>query len=119
MKTIQAAQNLQNLGIKPKQVVGVMSDNVPNLSSIVFASYSMGCPINVLPASIEKADILRMLGISDPRVMICDVKVYDLMRECLTELKNEAYIFTFNGTKGNSEAVESLFKETGTEESFM
>lgn len=119
MYTIRAAQNLQSLGYQPKQVVGVMSENVPYLSAIVFASYSIGCPVNVLTTSVEKPDVLRMLGITKPSVMICDIGVFDLVKECLNELENSAKIFTFNGTKNDSEAVENLFKQTGKEEHFV
>ncbi|XP_055299806.1 probable 4-coumarate--CoA ligase 1 isoform X2 [Sitodiplosis mosellana] len=119
MKTIRAAQNLQTRGLKPKQVIGLMVDNVPNLSPIVFAAYSTGCPLNALTTSVEKPDVIRMLGITEPSVMICDIKVYDLIKECLTELKNDATIFTFNGTKDSSIAVEHLFEPTGNEENFV
>lgn len=96
-----------------------MVENVANLSPIVFAAFSLGCPINALHTSVEKANLIHMLRMTEPSVMFCDVKVYDLANECLKELENDAKIFTFNGTKGNSKAVESLFKQTGTEEDFV
>lgn len=119
LKTIRIAQNLQSHGYKSKQVIGLMVDNVPNLCPIVFAAYSLGCPINALSTTVEKADVKRMLGITEPSVIICDIKVYDLIKECLVELKNDAQIFTFNGTKNDSVAVECLFEKTGNEENFV
>lgn len=120
MKTIRAAQNLQNRGYKAKQVIGLMVENVPHLCPIVFAAYSLGCPINALSTSVEKSDVIRMLGITEPSVMICDIKVYDLIKECLMELgNNKAQIFTFNGTKNDSIAIEYLFERTGNEENFV
>lgn len=119
LKTIRAAQNLQARGYKPKQVIGVMCENVAHLSPIVFASFCLGCPVNVLSASVQKPDVLHMLRMTKPSVMFCDVSVFELIKECLSELGNNAKIYTFNGTKDDSEAVETLFKETGIEEDFL
>lgn len=119
IKTIRAAQSLQKHGYKPKQVIGLMVENVPHLSPIIFAAYSIGCPINALSTSVAKADVMRMYGLTDPSVIICDIKVYDLVKECLTELRKNATIFTFNGTKNDSISVETLFERTDHEESFV
>lgn len=120
LKTIRASQHLQNRGYKAEQVIGIMSENVAHLSPIVFASFCLGCPVNVLSTSVQKPDVLHMLKMTKPSVMFCDVNVYDLIKECLIELGNGAKIFTFNGTKADgSEAVETLFKETGIEEDFL
>lgn len=119
IKTIQAAQNLQAKGYKPKQVIGFMATNSAYLSPIVFASFCLGCPINALANLLEKEYIIKMLKTTEPCVMFCDVQFYDLVKECLIESGNNAKIFTFNGTQADSEPVESLFIPTGTEEHFM
>lgn len=59
-----------------------------------------------------------MLSITQPKMMFCDVDVYDLVRECLNELENDARIFTFSGQSGDSEPVENLFEETEEESEF-
>lgn len=51
-------------------------------------------------------------------MIFCDVKAYDLLIDCLKEMDISAKIFTFNGTKGDSEPVENLFEETGREADF-
>lgn len=120
LNTIRAAQNLQRKGCQPKQfVIGIVADNSIHLSSIVYASICLGCPINALNTVIEKQDVIRMFGITRPSVVFCDVNLYDLIANCLNELTNNAKMYTFNGAKGNSEAVENLFKATGTEDDFM
>lgn len=96
-----------------------MVENVANVSPIVFAAFSLGCPINTMHTSVEKANLIRMLRMTEPSVLFCDVKVYDLVNECIAELGKIIKIFTFNGTKGDSEAVETLFEETGIEEEFV
>lgn len=119
MKTIQAAQSLQQRGHQPEQVIGFMAQTSAYLAPIVFASFCIGCPINALATTVEKQNVIKMLRKTEPCVMFCDIEVYDLVKECLNELGNEAEIFTFNGRRDGSEPVESLFHETRTEHHFM
>lgn len=114
--TIRLSQNLQKLGYKPKQVFVMMAVNVAHLSPIVMASFCLGCPMNALGIIVDKPSVIRMYDMTKPSVMFCDVSVYDMISECFKELHNDAKIFTFNGTKGDSSiAVETLFEPTGTE----
>ncbi|XP_055325950.1 uncharacterized protein LOC129579797 isoform X2 [Sitodiplosis mosellana] len=119
MHTISMAENLQKRGCQPKQVIGIMADHTDHLSSVILASLGLGCPSNVLGISVEKSDIIKMFRLTEPSFIFCEVEKYDLMKECLKELNNDAPIFTFNGTKGDSESVESLFEVTGTEDIFI
>lgn len=96
-----------------------MAANSAYLSPIVFASFNLGCPINALDTLVEKGDAIQMFRKTEPTIFFCDVGSYDLIKECLNELGNNATIFTFGGTKGDSRSVESLFEETGNEENFM
>lgn len=120
LNTIRAAQNLQRQGYyESKQVIAIMSGNVAHLSPIVFASLCLGCPINLLDTKMEKSTVVNMLQLTQPGLVFCEIKVYDLIVEVLTELKMDAKVFTFNGIKGNSIPVDVLFVKTGVEENFM
>lgn len=120
LNTIRAAQNLQRKGYyESKRVITIMSGNVAHLAPIVFAALSLGCPINALDVQMEKPTVLHMLRLTQPRLVFCELKVYDLIVEVLTDLKMYAEIFTFNGSKANSILVDDLFAETGVEESFV
>lgn len=119
LRTVRAAQNIQKYGYQPKDVFTFVAKNSDFLAPVIFASFCLGCPINTLDPSFAKSDIIHMLKITKPRLMFCDVDVYPLVSECLTELNNEVKIFTFGGQCGSSEAVENLFVETGTEKAFM
>lgn len=96
-----------------------MSGNVAHLAPIVFASLCLGCPINPLDVKMEKSTVLNMLQLTQPRIVFCEIKVYDLIVEVLTDLKIDAKVFTLNGSKGDSVPVDVLFVETGIEENFM
>lgn len=119
IKTIRAAQNLQARGYNQKHVFGMIAANSHHVAPIFFASISNGCKINPLDPSFGKTEIIHMLGITKPVVMFCDIACYDLLNECLIELKNKAKVFTFGGQIGQSEPVENLFEETHKEHEFM
>lgn len=118
IKTIRAAQNLEKLGYQTKDIFGFVANNDHNLAPCVFAAFCMGCPINTMSTTHTQLEITRMLKSTKPRLMFCDVEVYDLVSKCLKEVGNDAKIYTFGGQIGTAEAVETLFGATGMENSF-
>lgn len=120
LKTVRAAQNLQRRGFNSKCTIATVAANVPHLAPIVYASLCLGCPVAPMYTSMEKPTVLRMFELTEPRIIFCEVKAYDLMVECLAEAKIlDAKIFTFDGVKGDSEAVDNLFRVTGSERDFV
>lgn len=119
IKAIQAAINLRKFGYRPENVFGLMAKNSMNISSIVFASLFIGCPLNTLDPTFGKTELIHMLKTTEPSLMFCDVEVYDLVEKCFTELGSKAQILTFGGQKSNSKSVESLFVDTGDENQFV
>ncbi|XP_055297301.1 uncharacterized protein LOC129565940 [Sitodiplosis mosellana] len=119
IKTVRAAKNLQKRGYEPRQVFGLMAKNSHHVAPIVFASISIGCPVNTLDPSFGKTELIHMLEMTKPTLMFCDVECHDLVRECFTELGNDAKIFTFGGSKDETEPVENLFSETHNEDDFI
>lgn len=59
-----------------------------------------------------------MFSIATPNVVFCDCNVYDLVRECLAELENDASVFTFDGTIDDSISAEQVFEQTPEENNF-
>lgn len=118
-KTIRAAKNLQTLGYKPKQVFTLIARNSHHVAPIVFASFAIGCPMNSLDVSFGRTEIIHMLSITKPVVIFCDLDCYETLCKCLDDLKINAQIFTFGGTVGQSESVESLFEVVDNENQFM
>lgn len=68
---------------------------------------------------MEKATFAHMFELTRPRLVFCEIKVYDAIVDVLAELKINARVFTFNGSQGDSIPVENLFAETGIEANFM
>lgn len=119
LMSIRAAQNLQRQGYASKgEIIGFVTENVSHLAPIIIASLCLGCPISAMHTQ-WKHDTARVLKMTEPSIIFCEVRSYDMVMECLAELGISAKIFTFNGTKGKSEAVESLFEETGIEDDFV
>lgn len=120
LKTIRAAQNLQRRGYNSKYTIATVTGNVPHLAPIFYASLCLGWSVAPMYTAMEKLSFLRMFELTEPRIIFCEVKVYDLMVECLAEVGvSNAKIFTFDGIKGDSEAVDDLFDETGNECDFV
>ncbi len=119
LKTVRAAQNLQKRGYKSHGVYSFIVGNTDDLAPVLFATFCNGCAVNGLDPSFKKIELIHMLGMVQPDLVFCGIEVYELVTECLKDLKNSAKIFTFGGCKGDSEAVEVLFNETETEQLFM
>lgn len=118
IKTIRASQNLQKFNYESKSVFGIIANNGPDLAPILFASFCLGCPVSPIDPTFKKPELKFIINITRPKVFFCDVKIYDLLEVCLNELNIDADIFTFNGKRGKSKPIESLFAETGTETEF-
>lgn len=120
LKTIRIAQNLQRRGFNSKCTIATVAGNVPHLAPVVFGNICLGFSVVSMYTAMEKHCVLRMFKITQPRIIFCEVKVYDLMVECLAEVGiSNVKIFTFDGIKGDSEAVEDLLHATGEESDFV
>lgn len=98
---------------------GTIAKNSHNLAPILFGALGIGCAMNTLEPTFGKTELLHMLNIIKPSLLFCDVEVFELVKECLLELGNNAHVFTFGGSKNGSENVENLFLETHEENSFV
>lgn len=117
-QTIRAALNLQKLDCNQGDIFGIVARNSHYVAPIVFASFCIGCPVNTLDPSFSKSELMHMLAITRPKIMFCDTNIYDLVHECLTNLENDAKLFTFSGQSGDSIPVEDLFEDVEGEDRF-
>lgn len=120
LKTIRIAQNLQRRGFNTKCTIATVAANVPHLAPVVYGALCLGCPVVSMYTAMERHCVLRMFKIAEPSIIFCEVKVYDLLVECLAEVGiSNVKIFTFDGIKGDSEAVDNLLEVTGNESDFV
>lgn len=120
IKSIRVAQNLTRIGVKPDDVVGVICKNSNNVSFLFNGCVLIGAPINPLEPSFEKDDIKHLFRQTLPTVVVCEFDILPKVKEALSELKNEAKIFSMstNNDKGSFKFSE-LLEPTGNEESFV
>lgn len=121
LNAIRAAQNLQKRGFKPRQKFCLMTEINDHLLSILLASIGLACPFVPLSPILSKDEIVRILAKIKPTVIFCDVEaeLYDLLKEALNELRLDIKVFTFKQHTDDVEFVESLFQETGEENTFV
>lgn len=122
LKAIRAAQNLQRKGFEPRQKFCFMTTNHDDLLPIVLAAIGLTCPIVPLSPILSKAEIIRILTKLKPPVLFCDAALYATsIVEVFNELQFNIKVFTFGQIVAidGIEPVESLFQETGKENTFV
>lgn len=115
IRTIRAAKNLQQREFTKRQIFGFVTTNHDHLAPLIFAAFSLGHTIYPIDPHFSKFEFAQKFQKTQPKVIFCDVKAYDLIVESLKELNYVAKIFTFDGVKGESENVENLFQEVDDE----
>lgn len=119
LKTIRTAQNLQKLGLKTNDVIGIVAGNTHHLTPIVLAAFCLGCPLSPLDPHYKESDIVQRYEITKPNIVFCDISVLETIKSSLKKLNNKCKIFTFDGQHDSAIAVEAIFIDTFTEENFV
>lgn len=120
LQTIRVAQNLQKRGYcTSRQTVGIMAGNLAHLAAVVVGCISLGCPVNTVYPTADKALFIYTVQITQPSIMFCDINSYDFVKECFEEIGQSVKIFTFGGVRGESESVECLLQQTHNEDDFL
>jgi 4-coumarate--CoA ligase len=119
LSSIRVAQNLQNHGIKPDDIVGFNCKNSHNINALVYGCILVGAPINPLHVSFTKEGIKQIFGQTKPKLVICDSEVYTITREALNELENDAKVFTVLGKFPGVSCADELLAATGTKDEFI
>lgn len=119
VSSIRVAQNLQKLGIEAEDVVGFNCKNSHNVNALVYGCVLIGAVVNPLHVSFTKDGIKQMFGQTKPKIVFCDLEVYKVTKEALTELENDAKIFVLLGKIEGVSAAKELLARTGIEGSFV
>lgn len=119
LSSIRVAQNLQKFGVTADDVVGFNCKNSHKVNALVYGCVLIGAPLNPLHVSFTKDGIKQMFGQTKPKIVICDAEVYKVTKEALTELENDAKIFTVLKKIHGVSFVDELLAETGSEDDFV
>jgi 4-coumarate--CoA ligase len=117
--TIRIANSLANMGYKKGDSVSIMATNSEYLAPLTFALFVLGLPVNFLSPTFNKADIVHMLGIIQPKLIFCDSEFLDNIRSAMGELSLKSQVFTLLEEKEGCGFFEDLILETGTEDDYL
>lgn len=120
VKSVRVSQNLMKLGITSDDIVGIVCRPSHDLSIALYGCIFIGAAVNPLDISFSKDDLKQMFSQTLPKIVICDSDIVSKAREALSELKNEAKIFSIasEDEKKISNFAELLLP-TGEEEEFV
>lgn len=102
---------MQNFGCEKGKTIFFLTNNTADSPALVLAFLSLGCQITGLPVCCSKAECKYFLSLTKPQFVFGDVEFYQMLRECMSDLSNNAAIFTFNGQIDASLPVDVLFEE--------
>lgn len=117
--SINVARNLIKLGIKPDDVVGVICRNSKYVPVVLYGCIIVGAPINPLDVSFGKDDIKHMFKLTKPKIVFCDHDMYQVTKEVLNEMHNDAKVFTLLGEVPDVAFVEEIAKYSGDDSTFI
>jgi 4-coumarate--CoA ligase len=119
LKIIRVAQHLTNLGIKDEDVVGVLCENSMDLMAFVNGIMQLGAIVNAMSVDHSQDDLLSMFRDTKPKLVLCDAKAYEKVKNVLSELHLAAPIFITHGEVDGALSADELFKATGEEEAYQ
>ncbi len=119
LRIIRIARHLKKLGYKKGDIVGAMASNSEHLGALIIACFVLGLPISFIAPNFTKNDVIKLLGITRPKLIFCDAGLVGMMQEAIGDLKLSAPIFTLLEKVDDHEFVDDFLTETGHEEDFI
>ncbi|XP_055842570.1 uncharacterized protein LOC129909520 [Episyrphus balteatus] len=119
-KTITAAQNLLNLGVKKGDVVVFFTYSKLNLTPLSFACYTIGAPVCYFDIHINDVNIPEYFVKLDPTVIVYEEKFKSMVFNGIKglTLPKLKHILSFNG-KGQNSIDDLIFKPPVDIENFQ
>lgn len=139
LNAIRMAQHMQEIGVGSGDVVALVAGNHHEVAAVVFGAMALAAPINTLDPNFKtgfcsgldipsfqvlssfgfSAEIAHMLTLTMPKIVFCETRNIDFVREALLGLGLTVPIFTFGEKVDGARMVDDLLRKTGTEEDFV
>lgn len=116
---MRVAKNLQRFGAERGQKLQLFIDNYQEIAPLSFGSIFLGCTVVPIAITSSQAECEYFLNITRPEFAVCHIEFYSALKECFTNLKLNAKIFTVEGQIGDSIPLQSLFESVENESSIM
>ncbi|XP_058445396.1 luciferin 4-monooxygenase-like [Malaya genurostris] len=120
LRTIRIAQNLAGLGFGKDDMAALACSNSENLSPIALGLMVAGIPFIPLPMGFNADDLGHLMGLVQPKLVICDEAILKLLLEGAGEaLKIKPVMFVMESERENVRKIDELLRETGSETDFI
>lgn len=117
-KAVRVALGLRGHGIKDQDVIGLFAPNSACLMPIAFGSIFIAAPFHALDVSFTKDAIIHSWSKTKPKVVFCEGKSYDLVKEAGKEMGLDYVIYTINNHKEGVRTVDEIFEPKPLENLF-
>lgn len=119
IKTIRAANNLQELGVRQGDVVAIATQIRNCIPPVFFACLAIGTPINTMDPDFQVEDYRSMMKQTKPKIILCESRNVDVIQKALQKLNHFARIFTVDRHIDGLHFVDELFTENGDDMNFV
>lgn len=119
LNATRIALHLVEHKIKMNDCVGVIARNSKHIGAVVFASLTLGCPVNPLDPSFTATDIAHMFRLTKPRIIFIDDDLIKSLKIVLKELKSDATVVTLGRRLDGYYYIDDFLIETQCEIGFV
>lgn len=108
--TLNTAKWLQLFGCEKGDLIYFFTKNTEIVPVVIFAALYLGLQVAASPVYFSRMECECFLKLLKPKLVFCDVDIYQKLKQCLEYLNNGAKIFTFDGVTNESTPVNVLFE---------
>lgn len=118
-RIIRVGMNLQKLGYKKGDMIGIACKNSENLAPVIFGCSVIGAPVNTLDPTFEKSDISHMFQKTKPKLVFCDYDNVHIIQEALNDLGLTSDIVTLIKPVNGYKFIGDFITEVQNEHEFV
>ncbi|XP_055622125.1 probable 4-coumarate--CoA ligase 1 [Toxorhynchites rutilus septentrionalis] len=120
LRAVRVAQSLLNLGFGSGDTAALACSNSENLAPIALGLMIAAVPFITLPTGFHADDLGHLLGLVQPKLVICDDGVYKTLLDAAgNALKMKPVVFVAESERKNVRKAEELIEPSGSEADFV
>lgn len=120
-RSIRIAVTLKSkYNLTQNDVVGIMSANSANVMSLFYACLYSGFPVNAVDTSFNINDVIHIWSKTRPKIVFCENRCYNLVKDALKEVGLESEIVTLDTpTSNNIVSIEDILPSPNPQSEFF
>lgn len=103
-------KSLRYFGCEKGDLIYFHTKNTADVAPIIFAALYLGVQVTAVPACFSRVEYESFLKLLKPKFLLCDIYLYQQLKQCLEYLNHNAKIFTFDGSIDETIPVNILFE---------